>query len=54
MSYRVPREFTYSGPHLRAEGRDPDVVTTRWDGDGGASYEVAYDFRSDSMTTRVR
>ena len=30
----MPREFTYSGPHMQAEGRDPDVVTTRWDGDG--------------------
>ena len=30
----MPREFTYSGPHMQAEGREPDVVTTRWDGDG--------------------
>jgi hypothetical protein len=55
----VDPRYTYQGPHLQATGRTPHEVITRWDsgdsgsGGGNTSYEVRYDFSTDTMTTRV-
>jgi hypothetical protein len=66
-AYRLPKvdgvtidvnpDFTYSGPHLSAAGREPDVVVTKWKGigaDRGLSYETRYNFSDDSVTTTRR
>ena len=50
----VDPRYTYQGPHLQATGRTPSEVITRWDGGNkNTSYEVRYDFSTDTMTTRV-
>jgi hypothetical protein len=48
----VDPDFTYQGRHLNAAGRDPSVVSTRFeDARSGTAYETKYDFSVDTMET---